>query len=127
MIGGGVPPASLRYAVALVAVALAGALLVIGLLGIAFLVQGLVSWAHSADVAYAWARTLAGVGLIGASAGFAALESLAIEAMAHPPRTGQSAMHRARKFVAVIGILLALICLPFAAGIHAAAHGPWLG
>jgi len=27
----------------------------------------------------------------------------------------------------VIGLLLALICLPFGAAIHATAHGPWLG
>jgi uncharacterized integral membrane protein len=44
-----------------------------------------------------------------------------------PVSEEETALQRARKFVAVIGILLALICLPFAAAIHATAHTPWLG
>ena len=36
-------------------------------------------------------------------------------------------MNRTLKFVAIVGILLALICLPFAAAIRAAAHGSWFG
>jgi hypothetical protein len=92
-------------------------------------------------VAAAWARTLAGIGLIGGSAGFAALGWLAVDRLAgplgdfarlryrtlRPAAEGETAIQRARKFVAVIGILLALICLPFAAAIHASAHGSWLG
>jgi hypothetical protein len=129
------------WLLALVVLALAAALFVIGLLGIALLLEGLISWLHPVDAASAWARTLAGVGLIGGSAGVGALGWLGLERMARlrdgvarlplrvldPASDADTSMRRARKFVAVVGILLALICLPFAAGIHAAAHGPWLG
>jgi hypothetical protein len=116
-----VAPVALALVLALVC-ALVLALFVMGLLGTALLFEGLSSWLHPVDLAAAWARTLAGIGLIGGSAGLAALGWAALERMA-----GRPASQRARKFVAVVGILLALICLPFAAGIHAAAHGPWLG
>ncbi len=116
------------------------ALLLVCLLGIALLILGLASWVHPIDVASAWARTLGGIGLIGGSAGLAALGWLGVERVAqllgefarlpHLARPlsaqGESALQRARKFVAVVGILLALICLPFAAAIHATDHGPWL-
>jgi len=128
------------WVVAVAAFALSAALFITGLIGIALLIEGLSSWLHPGDVAAAWARTLAGVGLIGGSAGLAALEWLALGRMARlwggvarlpfrvldPASHAQTRMHRAQKFVAIIGILLALICLPFAAGIHAAAHGSWL-
>lgn len=121
--------------------ALAVALLITGLVGVALLAAGLASWLHPADVAAAWARTLGGIGLIGGSAGLTALGSLAIERLAGPlarlgrqrpgaPRAaaeGEAGPGRARKFVAVVGILMALICLPFAAAIHASARAPWLG
>lgn len=129
---------------ALAMFAVAVALFLILLVGIALLFTGAASWLHPADVASAWARTLAGVGLIGGSCGLAALGWMAVERLAAPlgafarlrPRGGlrawaqagaESAVPRARRFVAVVGILLALICLPFAAAIHTTAHGPWLG
>ena len=70
--------------VALTLFALAVALFLICLAGIALLVEGLVSWLHPVDVASAWARTLAGVGLIGGSAGLAALGWLAVERLVGP-------------------------------------------
>ena len=99
-------------------------------LGIALLIAGTLSWLHPNDLAAAWARTLAGVGLIGGSAFLAALGWpvagwLRIGGMAHGER--ETAMSRRLKFLAVIGLLLALICLPFGGAIHATAHGPWLG
>jgi hypothetical protein len=120
--------------------AVAVALFLICLVGIALLIAGVASWVHPIDVASAWARTLGGIGLIGGSAALAALGWLAVERLAGPlpdfahlryrarrsPEGEESALHRARKFVAVVGILLALICLPFAAAIHASAHEPWL-
>lgn len=133
--------------VVLVVFAAGVALLIICLAGIALLVAGLASWLHPADVAAAWARTLAGIGLIGGSAALASLGWLAVERLAAPladfagvrqrgrggtlpaaPSPGETGLRRARKFVAVIGILLALVCLPFAVAIHASpgAHGPWL-
>ncbi len=127
--------------VALAVFAGAVALFLICLAGFALLISGLSSWLHPVDVASAWARTLAGVGLIGGSAGFAALGWLAVERLAGPlgqlarlrnrvprsaSRTG-SELQRTRKFVAIIGILVALICLPFAAAIHATTHASWLG
>lgn len=121
--------------------ALAAALFLIGLAGVALLLAGLSSWLHSVDVASAWARTLGGVGLIGAGAGLAALGWLVVERMGAPlgrcarlrdgaaaaAAEGETPLQRARKFVAAIGILLALICLPFAAAIHATSHTSWLG
>ena len=119
---------------------LAAALFLICLGGIALLVAGVSSWLRPGDVAAAWARTLGGVGLISGSIGLAALGWLAVERLASPPglfahlRHGaprslpgeETGVRRARTFVAAIGILLALICLPFAAAIHATVHGPWL-
>lgn len=92
-------------------------------LGIVLLGAGLLSWLHPLHVALAWARTLAGIGLIGSSAALAALGWLALRGMA----SRQILMNRKLKFAAVIGALLALICLPFAAAIGATTHGPWLG
>ncbi|MHB8815992.1 MAG: hypothetical protein ACYDAE_22400, partial [Steroidobacteraceae bacterium] len=134
--------ATLVLCVVVVAVfAVAVALSIVGLLGIALLIVGISSWLHPVDVASAWACTLAGIGLIGSSTGFAALGWLAVERLAaplgefarlghrvlHSASEGDTSLQRARKFIAVIGIVLALICLPFAAAIHANAHGPWLG
>ena len=109
--------------VALVVFPVAVALLVIGLAGIALLIAGLISWLSPGDSAAAWARTLGGVGLIGGSGGLAALGRLAIGAMVRR----ETSMNRRLKFVAVLGILLALICLPFGIAIQAAsAHGAGL-
>ncbi len=133
--------ALILWVVALAAFALAVAFFLIGLAGFALLIAGVSSWLHRVDVAAAWARTLAGIGLIGGSAGFAALGWLAAERLAGPlgrfarlrngagrsAAAGETRLQRARKFVAAIGILLALICLPFAAAIHATTHGPGLG
>jgi hypothetical protein len=113
------------YVVALVVGALAVALLIAGILGIVLFIAGLASWLHPGEVAVAWARTLAGIGLIGGSAALGALLWLAVESVAGWG-TGEGRVHRARKFIAVIGLLLALICLPFAAAIHVSAHKPWL-
>lgn len=115
------------YVVALVAGALAIALLIVGVLGIVLLVAGISSWFHPGEVAAAWARTLAGLGLIGGSAALAALLWLAVERVVGGGSAAESRIQRARKFVAAIGILLALVCLPFAAAIHVSAHEPWLG
>jgi hypothetical protein len=115
------------YGVALVAGVLAVALLVVGMMGIALLVAGLSSWLHPGDVAAAWARTLAGIGLIGGSAALTALLWLAVERLAGTGPDGESRVRRAYKFVAVIGILLALVCLPFGAAIHASSRAPWFG
>lgn len=136
--------------VALAVFAAGLALLLIGLAGIALLVAGLLSWLHPVDPASAWARTLGGIGLVSASTGLAALGWLGLERLPGPladyarlrSRTrraasegdaseseasrGETARERARKFIAVIGILLALICLPFAAAIRAGSPGPWL-
>jgi|SRR6185437_12672107 len=122
--------------VVLAVFAIAVALFILCLVGIALLVAGLVSWVHRVDVASSWARTLGGLGLIGGSTGVAALGWLAVERLAGPlgdfarlryraPEEEESTLQRTRKFVAVVGILLALICLPFAAAIHASAHEPW--
>jgi uncharacterized membrane protein HdeD (DUF308 family) len=127
--------------VALAMFSAAVALFLICLAGFALLVAGISSWLHPVDVASAWARTLAGIGLIGGSAGFAALQWLAVERLAAPlgrlahlrnrvvrsASKGETQLRRARKFVAVVGILVALICLPFAAAIHTTTHRPWLG
>jgi len=129
------------WAVAVLAFILAAALFLIGLVGVALLLDGLSSWMHAIDVAAAWARTLGGIGLVGASSGLAALGWLLVERLVGPlgrfARLRNSAAtagagaetpwQRARKFVAAIGLLLALICLPFAAAIHAASHASWLG
>jgi hypothetical protein len=128
-------------AVGVAAFVAAVALFIVGLLGVALLIVGISSWLPPVDVASAWASTLAGLGLIGGSAGLAALGWLAVERLAAPlgefARLGhrvldsasatQTSLRRARSFIAVIGILLALICLPFAAAIHANSRGPWLG
>ena len=109
--------------VAVVVFPLAVALFVGGLAGIALLIAGLVSWLRPVDVAAAWARTLGGIGLIGGSAGLAALGWLAIGAMVRR----ETSMKRTLEFVAVLGILLALISLPFGVAIQAAsAHGAGL-
>jgi hypothetical protein len=114
------------YVVALVVGALAVALLIAGVLGIVLFIAGLASWLHPSEAAVAWSRTLAGIGLIGGSAALGALLWLAVESVAGWG-AGEGSVHRARKFIAVIGILLALVCLPFAAAIHVSAHKPWLG
>jgi hypothetical protein len=115
------------YVVALVIGALAVALLAVGVMGIALLIAGASSWIHRDAVAAAWARTLAGIGLIGGSAALGALLWLAAEKLTGRAPQEETAVRRARKFVAAIGILLALVCLPFAAAIHASAHTSWLG
>jgi len=126
--------------IALAVFAVTVALFLVCLVGIALLIEGLASWMHPIDVASAWARTLGGIGLIGGSAGLAALGWMGAERLTGPlgdfaglprrvrpaPPQGESALQRVRKFVAVVGILLALICLPFAAALHATAHAPWL-
>ena len=103
-------------------------------LGVALLIAGILSWLHPGDVAAAWARTLVGVGLTGAGACLAALGWPGVgwlrmgarrETGAH--REAAMAMSRGLRFVAVIGLLLALVCLPFGAAIQATTHGPWLG
>ena len=100
-------------------------------LGVALLIAGILSWLHPGDVAAAWARTLVGVGLIGAGACLAALGWPGVgwlrmgarrETGAH--REAAMAMSRGLRFVAVIGLLLALVCLPFGAAIQATTHGP---
>lgn len=125
----------------LVVFVLAAVLFLIAVLGIALLVAGVASWVHHVDLASAWARTLAGIGLIGAGSGFIALGWLALGGMApplgdfarlryrvlDPADDGHVAASRALKFIAAIGFLLAIICLPFAAAIGVSAHGPWLG
>lgn len=125
----------------LVVFVLAAALFIMAVLGIVLLAAGVASWAHHVDVAASWARTLAGIGLIGASCGFIALGWLALGGMApplgdfarlryrvlDPADDGHAAASRALKFFAAIGLLLALICLPFAAAIRVSAHGSWLG
>lgn len=129
------------WIVALAMFAIAVALFLICLAGFALALAGISSWLDHAQVASAWARTLGGVGLIGGSAGLAALGWLAVERLpgplghfahlryrARPPVSDEeTALQRARKFVAAIGILLALMCLPFAAAIHVTSHAPWLG
>lgn len=115
------------YVVAVIVGALAVALLIVGVLGIVLFIAGLSSWLHRGEIAAAWARTLGGIGLIGGSAALAALLWLAVDRAVGSGSDGDSGIRRARKFVAVIGILLALVCLPFAAAIHASAHAPWLG
>lgn len=125
----------------LVVFVLAAGLFIVAVLGIALLVAGVASWVHHVDVASSWARTLAGIGLIGASGGFIALGWLSLGGMApplgdfarlryrvlDPADDGHAAASRALKFIAAIGFLLAIICLPFAAAIRVSAHGPWLG
>lgn len=105
------------------ALLLATSALALCALGIALLVAGLLSWLRPANVASAWARTLAGIGLAGASTGFAALAWLAFAALAQR----RAVMNRKLKFAAVIGSLLALICLPFGAAIGAMTHVSWFG
>ena len=94
--------------------------------GIALFIAGLWSWVHLVHVAFAWTSTLGGLGLIGGGAACAALAWLAMGTAI--PALGEVALRRYRalspaartlKFVAAIGILAALICLPFAAAIRA--------
>ncbi|HEY7888971.1 MAG TPA: hypothetical protein VIC29_12190 [Steroidobacteraceae bacterium] len=117
---------TILYGVAAALFALSVALLLICLAGAGLLVMGVLSWARPGNVAAAWARTLAGLGLIGGSGGIWALGRLGVEGLVGPLGQRQIAMRRRRKFIAVIGILLALICLPFAAAIHASAQASWL-
>jgi|SRR5581483_11883755 len=107
-------------AIALILVASA---LVFLVLGAGLLIAGIFSWLRPINVALAWARTLAGIGLMGGSAGLAALGWLAFRGMARR----RTIMNRKLKFAAVIGSLLALICLPFGAAIGAMTHVSWLG
>jgi hypothetical protein len=100
----------------------ASALVLLGL-GMAQLIAGLLSWLHPHGVATAWARTLTGAGLLGSSGGLAALAWLAFEGLAQRQRP----MNRKLKFAAVIGSLLALVCLPFGAAIGVMAHVSWFG
>jgi hypothetical protein len=129
--GDGLRGTSLRGALLGVAAALSLAIaLPLFALGVVLLIAGILSWMHPGDVASAWARTLAGVGLIGAAACLAALGGpgvgwLRIGEMTR--RETEMALSRRLRFVAVIGLLLVLVCLPFGAAIRAAAHGPWLG
>lgn len=132
---GGQSPPRWRDAFLAVAAALSLAIAVpIFALGLALLIAGILSWLHAGDVASAWARTLAGLGLIGGGACLAALGWPGVgwlsigtyrEVGAH--REAETATSRRLKFIAVIGILLALACLPFGVAIRAATHAPWLG
>ena len=126
---GGRSPSRLRGAFLAVVAALS---LVIALplfaLGVASFIAGIVSWLHPGEVAAAWARTLAGLGLIGGGACLAALGWPGVGWL----RLGggceaETAMSHRLKFIAVIGLLLALVCLPFGAAIRVAAQGSWLG
>ena len=121
----------LRAAFLGVAVALALAIAVVLLgLGIALLIAGLLTWVHPGQVASAWARTLTGLGLIGLGVCLAALGWPGVgwlRRIGKPRGETETALGRMLKFVAAVGILLALICLPFGTAIHAAAHVPWFG
>src|SRR5512146_824737 len=88
------PMVAFLSAVAVAGFAIAVALFLIGVAGIALLVEGLLSWVHPHDVASAWARTFAGAGLIGASIGLAALGWLAGERLVS--LLGESARRRYR-------------------------------
>jgi hypothetical protein len=119
------PRALLLCVFALEVLVFAVGLTVFGL-GIGLLVAGLLAWLHPVHVAFAWTSTLGGIGLIGGGAACAALAWLAIGAVV--PVLGEAALlrygalspaARSLRFLAAIGILLALICLPFAAAIRA--------
>lgn len=112
-----------RASLGTAALILLAAALVLLALGVALLITGLLSWLRPHEVAAAWARTLAGVGLLGSSGGMAALAWLAFESMAQRQRV----MNRKLKFAAVIGSLLALVCLPFGAAIGTMSHVSWFG
>lgn len=117
-------PSRLRRALlGAVALILATAAIALLVLGAGLLIAGIFSWLRPINVAFAWARTLTGVGLMGGSAGLAALAWLAMRGKARP----QTVMNRKLKFAAVIGSLLALICLPFGAAIGAMTHVSWFG
>ena len=107
----------------MLALVLSASALALFVLGVTLLIAGLLSWLRPYDVAAAWARTLAGAGLLGGSGGVAALAWLAFGSMAQRP----TVMNRKLKFAAVIGSLLALICLPFGAAIGAMTHVSWFG
>ena len=137
----GQSPPRLRGALLGVAAALSLAIaLPVFTLGVALLIAGILSWLHPGDVAAAWARTLLGLGLIGAGACLASLgwpgvgwlrigarREMGVRREAEAHREAETAMSRGLRFVAVIGLLLALVCLPFGAAIQVTTHGPWLG
>ena len=106
-----------------VALIMVASALVLLALGAALLIAGLLSWLRPHGVAAAWARTLTGAGLLGSSGGLAALAWLAFEGLAQRQRV----MNRKLKFAAVIGSLLALVCLPFGAAIGTMSHVSWFG
>lgn len=112
-----------RASLGTAALILVASALVLLALGVALLITGLLSWLRPHNVAAAWARSLAGAGLLGSSGGIAALAWLAFEGLAQRQRV----MNRKLKFAAVIGSLLALVCLPFAAAIGAMSHVSWFG
>ena len=117
-------PSRLRQALlGSLALLLAVSALMLLALGAALLVAGLLSWLRPVNAASDWARTLAGVGLVGGSVGFAALAWLASGAMTHR----RTLMNRKPKFAAVIGCLPALVCLPFGAAIGTMGHVSWFG
>ena len=128
--------------VALGALLLAAAaiLAVTCLTGLALLALGALAWVHPADVPAAWTRTLAGIGLLGGSAGGESLCWLGIAGLIR--RRGaagmlaervlaitseESGIGRAMKFIAAIGLVSALVCLPLAAGLRAGFGRPWFG
>src|SRR5215469_12603429 len=78
------PTGLILCVVALSLFALSVALVLICQVGIALLITSLVSWVHPVDVASAWARTRAGIALIGGSAGIGALGWLAVERLMGP-------------------------------------------
>jgi uncharacterized membrane protein len=57
-------------------------LIAMGIAGLGLLLSGLLHWMMFTGVAHALSRTLAGIGLLGASAGFAALGWIVLEASA---------------------------------------------
>ena len=117
-------PSRLRRALlGAVALILATSALALLVLGAGLLIAGIFSWLRPINTAFAWARTLAGLGLMGGGAGLVALAWLAFEGMARR----QAVLDRKLKFAAVIGSLLALICLPFGAAIGVIAHVSWFG
>jgi hypothetical protein len=120
--------------------ATAAALAVAALAGLALLGLGIRGWLHPVDVPAAWTRTLAGIGLLSGSAGAESLCWLAVAGLirrAHARGTicsrvleitdEETGIGRAMKFIAVIGLVSALICLPLAAGLRAGFGRPWFG
>lgn len=118
----------------------AAALALTGLAGLALLALAGLGWAQGLDVPGAWTRTLAGIGLLGGGAGAESLCWLAIRGLLRRSDAGgalsarvleitgeDSGIGRAMKFIAVIGLVSALICLPLAAGLRAAFGRPLFG